>query len=103
MVFGGGIKIKNMISIKELKENGFREVGAWNNRMYFTKNGFDIVEHIGIYKYNKNHLSGYGSEIKTIEELNKEYKKYIDRKIKTLEKDISKKQELLNNLLILQK
>ena len=46
-----------MISIKELKENGFRKVGAWNNRMYFTKNGFDIVEHIGIYKYNKNHLS----------------------------------------------
>lgn len=92
-----------MITLKELKENEFVESGYWNNRFYFIKNGFEIVEHFGIYKCNKNSLSGYGPEIKTIEELNKQYKKYINNKIKRLEKDISKKQELLSSLLILQK
>lgn len=92
-----------MIILEELKDNGFIENGEWNNRFYFIKNGFEIVEHFGIYKCNKNHWSGYGSEIKTIEELNKQYKKYINNKIKRLEKDISKKQELLSSLLILQK
>ena len=37
-----------MITFSELIENGFVEDGEWNGRYYFTKNGFDIVEHFGV-------------------------------------------------------
>lgn len=47
-----------MITFAELKENGFVEDGEWNNRFYFTKNGFDIVEHYGVSRYDDDHLSG---------------------------------------------
>ena len=40
-----------MITFAELKENGFVEDGEWNNRFYFTKNGFDIVEHYGVSRW----------------------------------------------------
>ena len=71
-----------MITFSELKENGFVKDFEWNNRVYFTKNGFNIVEHFGISRYDENHPSGYGKNFETIEELNEAYiewsKKIID-------------------------
>jgi hypothetical protein len=71
-----------MITFEELKENGFVEDGEWNNRFYYTKNGFNIVEHFGISRWNKDNLSGYGKEFKTIEELNEAYRKWAEKRIK---------------------
>ena len=74
-----------MITYKELTDNGFVEDGEWNGRDYFTKNGFDIVSHYGISRWNKNNLSGYGKQFETIEELNNAYRKVggeIYRKIR---------------------
>ena len=72
-----------MITFAELKENGFVEDGEWNGRYYFTKNGFNIVEHFGVSRYNNDNLSGYGKTFETIEELNEAYrkwaKKFIDK------------------------
>ena len=72
-----------MITFAELKENGFVKDFEWNNRYYFTKNGFDIVEHYGVRLYNNDNLSGYGKTFETIEELNAAYrkwaKKFIDK------------------------
>lgn len=74
-----------MITIEELKENGFIEDGEWNNRFYYTKNGFGIVEHFGISRWNKDNLSGYGKEFKTIEELNEAYREWAEKRIKKYE------------------
>jgi hypothetical protein len=74
-----------MITFEELKENGFVEDGEWNNRFYYTKNGFNIVEHFGISRYNSNNLSGYGKQFKTIEELNEAYRKWVEKRIKKYE------------------
>lgn len=49
-----------MITDKELIDNGFVTDGEWNGRDYFTKNGFNIVCHCGVSRWNKNNLSGYG-------------------------------------------
>ena len=77
-----------MITFAELKENGFIEDGEWNNRFYFTKNGFDIVEHYGVSRYDDDHLSGYGEDFKTIEELNEAYRKWAENLIKKYEERI---------------
>jgi hypothetical protein len=74
-----------MITHKELIDNGFVDDGEWNNRFYFTKNGFNIVSHCGISRWNKNNLSGYGKEFKTIEELNEAYRKWAEKRIKKYE------------------
>lgn len=74
-----------MITAKELIENGFSQNGEWNNRYYYSKKGFRIVSHCGIYRCDDKNLSGYGSEIKTIDELNNLYEIYCDEKIKQLE------------------
>ena len=68
-----------MITYKELTDNGFVEDGEWNGRDYFTKNGFDIVSHYGIRRWNKNNLSGYGKQFETIEELNNAYRKWAEK------------------------
>ena len=65
-----------MITHQELIDNGFVNDGEWNGRDYFTKNGFDIVSHCGISRWNKNNLSGYGKQFETIEELNNAYRKW---------------------------
>lgn len=70
-----------MITFAELKENGFVEDGEWNNRFYFTKNGFDIVEHFGVSRYDEENLSGYGEEFETIEELNEAYREWVKNRI----------------------
>lgn len=74
-----------MITFEELKENGFVEDGEWNNRIYFTKNGFNIVEHFGVSRYNSHNLSGYGKQFETIEELNEAYRKWAEKRIKKYE------------------
>lgn len=74
-----------MITFAELIENGFVEDGEWNGRYYFTKNGFNIVEHFGVSRYNNDNLSGYGKEFKTIEELNEAYRKWAKKRIKKYE------------------
>lgn len=74
-----------MITEKELIENGFLQNGEWNNRIYYSKKGFRIVSHCGIYRCDDKNLSGYGSEIKTIDELNKLYEIYLDKAIIQLE------------------
>ena len=74
-----------MITKKELIENGFSQNGEWNNRIYYSKKGFRIVSHCGIYRCDDDNWSGYGSEIKTIDELNKLYEIYLDKAIIRLE------------------
>ena len=56
-----------MITLEELKENGFVKDFEWNNRVYFTKNGFNIVEHFGVSIYDEDHISGYDEKFETIE------------------------------------
>ena len=75
-----------MITFAELKKNGFVEDGEWNNRFYFTKNGFNIVEHFGVSRYDEDHLSGYGEDFKTIEELNEAYREWATKCIEEYEK-----------------
>ena len=77
-----------MITFAELIENGFVEDGEWNGRYYFTKNGFNIVEHFGVSRYNNNNLSGYGKTFETIEELNEAYRKWAEKRIKKYEEKI---------------
>ena len=74
-----------MITFAELIENGFVKDFEWNNRFYFTKNGFDIVEHYGVSRYNEQNLSGYGKQFETIEELNEAYRKWAENRIKKYE------------------
>lgn len=75
-----------MITFAELEENGFVKDFEWNNRTYFTKNGFDIVEHFGVSRYDDDHLSGYGKNFKTIEELNEAYREWAKNFIDEYEK-----------------
>ena len=75
-----------MITFAELKENGYVKDFEWNNRVYFTKNGFNIVEHFGISRYDDDHLSGYGKNFKTIEELNEAYREWAKNFIDEYEK-----------------
>lgn len=81
-----------MITEKELLNNGFRLDEFWCNRFYYSKNGFEIEEHNGFI------FSKYGREIKTIPKLNELYNKYIDRKIKSLQKRIKADTEILKKL-----
>ena len=74
-----------MITEKELIENGFVQNGEWNNRIYYNKKGFRVVSHNGIYRCDDDNWSGYDSEIKTIDELNKLYETYLDKAIIQLE------------------
>ena len=75
-----------MITLAELKENGYVKDFEWNNRVYFTKNGFNIVEHFGISRYDDDHLSGYGETFETIEELNEAYREWAKKFIDEYEK-----------------
>ena len=75
-----------MITLEELKENGYVKDFEWNNRVYFTKNGFNIVEHFGISRYDEDHLSGYGENFETIEELNEAYREWAKKIIDEYEK-----------------
>lgn len=78
-----------MITEEELKENGFVHTDDWNNRSYYGKGDFEIVEHNGkIYRCNDNNWSGYGKEIKTIKELNEIFSIYVDREVKRKIKEI---------------
>ena len=94
-----------MITEKELLSNGFQKDGEWNNRFYYSKEDFKIVDHFGIYKTNNSNWSGYGTPFETIEALNEEFNKYAHKKIKSLEKLIktsSNKLERLKTLVNLQ-
>ena len=55
--------------------------GSW----YYIKKGFRIVSHNGIYCCDDDNWSGYDSEIKTIDELNKLYETYLNKVIIQLE------------------
>jgi uncharacterized protein related to proFAR isomerase len=74
-----------MITEKELIENGFIHNGEWNNRTYYIKKGFRIVNHNGIYCCDDDDWSGSGDKIETIDELNKLYETYLDKAIIQLE------------------
>lgn len=75
-----------MITFAELERNGFVKDFECNNRIYFTKNGFNIVEHFGVSRYDENHLSGYGENFETIEELNEAYREWAKKCIDEYEK-----------------
>lgn len=75
-----------MITFAELEYNGFVKDFEWNNRTYFTKNGFNIVEHFGVSRYDEDHLSGYDENFETIEELNEAYKEWVKKIIDEYEK-----------------
>jgi len=75
-----------MITFAELEENGFVKDFEWNNRTYFTKNGFNIVEHFGVSRYDEDHLSGYDENFETIEELNEAYREWVKNCIDEYEK-----------------
>lgn len=85
-----------MITEKELLDNGFRNTDSWNGRKYYSKNGFEIVDHNGLYRCDGNNWSGYGKEIRTIEDLNDKFNKYVLKMIKSLEKTIKIKTDELN-------
>jgi arginine deiminase len=51
-----------------------------------SKNGFDIVEHFGVSRYDEEHLSGYGENFETIEELNEAYREWAKNCIEEFEK-----------------
>ena len=74
-----------MIKYQDLIDNGFVEDGEWNGRDYFTKNGFDVVSHCGVRRYNLKHLSGYGKTYETIDELNEAYRKWAETFIEKYE------------------
>ena len=84
-----------MIKYQDLIDNGFVEDGEWNGRDYFTKNGFDIVSHCGISRWNRNNLSGYGKNYNTIEELNEAYKEWALEQISKLEPQLEKLKQSL--------
>lgn len=83
------------MTYKELIDNGFIEDGEWNGRDYFTKNGFDIVSHCGIRRWNGDNLSGYGKEYNTIEELNEAYKEWAMKQISKFEPHLEKLKQSL--------
>lgn len=80
-----------MITYKELIDNGFVEDG----RDCFIKNGFDIVCHCGVRRWNDN-CSGYSEEFKTIEELNEAYTKWATNLINKYEERLKILKESLN-------
>jgi hypothetical protein len=84
-----------MITHKELIDNGFVDDGEWNGRYYFTKNGFNIVSHCGISRWNKNNLSGYGKNYDTIEELNEAYKEWAMKQISKFEPHLERLKQSL--------
>ena len=65
------------MTAKELQKNGFVYAGEWNNRVYYKKKGFEIVEHNGFYECDNEHWSGKGDELKTIEDVDNAYTNYI--------------------------
>ena len=84
-----------MVTYKELIDNGFVEDGEWNGRDYFTKNGFNIVSHCGISRWNSRNRSGYGKNYNTIEELNEAYEKWATARISKLEPYLEKLKQSL--------
>lgn len=74
-----------MISHKELIDNGYEYEGEWNSRDFYSKNGFELVSHNGVYRRNSKNLSGYGKKFKTIEDLNDAYKKWAENFIEKFE------------------
>ena len=87
-----------MIKYQDLIDNGFVEDGEWNGRDYFTKNGFNIVSHCGISRWNKRNPSGYGKNYETIEELNEAYRKWATERIERYEKALVYLKDSLNPL-----
>ena len=87
-----------MITDKELLDNGFVDDGEWNGRYYFTKNGFNIVSHCGVRRWDKRNLSGRGKDYETIEELNEAYRKWATERIEKYEKALVYLKDSLNPL-----
>lgn len=75
---------------KQLSTNGFKRQSSWNNRDYYSKNGFGIVEHCGkIYRYNDENPSGYGKPM-NIDELNIEYNRWVENRKRYLLHELKK-------------
>lgn len=78
-----------MVTEEQLEENGFEYQDDWNNRSYYNKNGFEIVEHNGdIMRCDDEHWSGYGENMNTIEELCKAYNEWANSRITQHEKEL---------------
>ena len=86
------------LNIKTIETTDFKPNGEWNNRMYFEKNGFEIVEHWGFYRCNRQNPSGYGKKIETIEELNALYEQWAKTKTQSIIKQIEKLNKQLERL-----
>lgn len=87
------------LNLKTIETTDFKPNGEWNNRIYFEKNGFEIVEHYGFYRCSNQNPSGYGERIKTVEQLNALYEQWAKAKTQNIRKRI---ETLSNQLEILQ-
>ena len=88
------------LNLKTIETTDFKPNGEWNNRTYFEKNGFEIVEHWGFYRCSNRNPSGYGDRIKTVEQLNALYERWAKTKTQSIRKQIeklSKQLEILQN------
>lgn len=84
------ISVAPMSIEKQLYANGFKRQGFWNNRCYYSKKGFEIVEHCGeIYRYKDGYLSGYGKPM-NIDELNIEYDRWAESRKRYLLHELNK-------------
>lgn len=59
---------RTKITHEELLKLGFRDCGWCNNRHFYKKGKFNVIEHYG-YSINYNSNKWYGEEYKTIEGL----------------------------------
>jgi hypothetical protein len=75
---------------------GFSGPTCINNRFFYTKHGFEIIEHQGDYQIAvKNELCGKGKPIETVEELNNLYNNWVQQKIQFHEKQLKKYKSFL--------
>lgn len=79
-----------MVTIEQLEQNGFVYEDSWNNRDFYTKKGFDIVEHNGdIYRVCNDEID-FDQNFETIEELNFAYESWRVARADWLQKELKK-------------
>lgn len=65
-----------MVTEEELLNAGFKRTGEWNNRIYYNKGGFELVDHFGIWRSDEHNWSGFGEKLETIEEVNSAFNEW---------------------------
>lgn len=81
------------ITHKELLKLRFKDCGWCNNRHFYKKGKFTVIEHNGIYSINYNSDEWHGKEYKTIEGL----KNFMDRQKSKIKLQIRILKESLND------